>query len=73
MCDQRCIISKNPYFIIHGACGSFVIITNDTVYLIYFSKVKLAEQSYCLHDKTVKCIDVHPLNQSLFLTASNDG
>ncbi|KAM7436162.1 WD repeat-containing protein 76 [Porites harrisoni] len=36
-------------------------------------KVKLAEQSYCLHDKIIKCIDTHPLNNNLFLTSSTDG
>lgn len=33
----------------------------------------IAEQSYGLHDKVIKCIDVHPLNRNLFLTSSTDG
>ena len=54
---------------------SFVTFASLTVIFlkITFRKVKLAEQSYCLHDKIIKCIDTHPLNNNLFLTSSTDG
>jgi len=70
--------SRFMYFAFGSPSSNTILAATDTGYVLVVDtrtkgKVKLAEQSYCLHDKVIKCIDVHPLNKSLFLTSSTDG
>lgn len=66
------------YFAFGSPSTDTILAATDTGYVLVLDtrtngKMSLAEQSYDLHKKTIKCIDVHPLNKNLFLTSSNDG
>jgi len=69
--------SRFMYFAFGSPSSSTILAALDTGYvLVVDTRTKrnaIAEQSYCLHDKVIKCIDVHPLNRNIFLTSSNDG
>lgn len=69
--------SRFMYFAFGSPSSSTIIAAIDTGYvLVVDTRTKrnaIAEQSYCLHDKVIKCIDVHPLNRNIFLTSCNDG
>ncbi|XP_078366574.1 WD repeat-containing protein 76-like isoform X1 [Oculina patagonica] len=69
--------SRFMYFAFGSPSSSTILAAIDTGYvLVVDTRTKrnaIAEQSYCLHDKVIKCIDVHPLNRNIFLTSSTDG
>lgn len=69
--------SRFMYFAFGSPSSSTILAAIDTGYvLVVDTRTKrnaIAEQSYCLHDKVIKCIDVHPLNRNLFLTSCSDG
>ncbi|KAJ7380972.1 WD repeat-containing protein 76 [Desmophyllum pertusum] len=69
--------SRFMYFTFGSPSNSTILAAIDTGYvLVVDTRTKrntIAEQSYCLHNKVIKCIDVHPLNSNVFLTSSNDG
>lgn len=69
--------SRFMYFAFGSPSSSTILAAIDTGYvLVVDTRTKrnaIAEQSYCLHDKVIKCIDVHPLNRNIFLTSCNDG
>ncbi|XP_074617744.1 WD repeat-containing protein 76-like isoform X2 [Acropora palmata] len=66
------------YFAFGSPSTDTILAATDSGYVLVVdtrtnSKVNMAEHEYGLHCKTIKCIDVHPLNSNLFLTSSNDG
>lgn len=69
--------SRFMYFAFGSPSSSTILAATDSGYVMVVDtrtkRKTIAEQSYGLHDKVIKCIDVHPLNRNLFLTSSTDG
>lgn len=69
--------SRFMYFAFGSPSSSTILAATDSGYVMVVdtrtNSKTIAEQSYGLHDKVIKCIDVHPLNRNLFLTSSTDG